>query len=141
MYEFIYFFFFCFHRKKEQDNTLDYCKSRIECNKVSARKKHDTSIFELSRSIKKKVLMSEKHKEMEQKALDIMITFLGISPYPGILMFKWHIRENCINIFSIYLNSIWYCFSSFYFSYFFPQRFQMNLLKYLTNVMNRLSMV
>lgn len=67
---------------------MDYCKSRIENATKFLHDKNMTQAYLSLAEVLKKVHMSEKHKELEQKALDIMITFLGISPYPGILMFK-----------------------------------------------------
>lgn len=79
--------FFRFHRKKEQAYTLAYCNSKINDATKFLLDKNMTQAYLSLAEVLKKVHMSEEHKELQQQALDIVITSLGISPYQGKLMF------------------------------------------------------
>lgn len=79
--------FFRFHRKKEQAYTLAYCNSKIKDATDFLLDKNMTQAYLSLAEVLKKVHMSEEHKELQQQALDIVITSLGISPYQGKLMF------------------------------------------------------
>lgn len=79
--------FFRFHRRKEQAYTLAYCNSKIKDATQFLFSKNMTQAYLSLAEVLKKVHMSEEHKEMQQQALDIVITSLGISPYQGKLMF------------------------------------------------------
>lgn len=79
--------FFRFHRKKEQAYTLAYCNSKIKDATEFLLDKNMTQAYLSLAEVLKKVHMSEEHKELQQQALDIVITSLGISPYQGKLMF------------------------------------------------------
>lgn len=80
-------FVFSFHRKKEQTYTLAYCNSKIKDATQFLLDKNMTQAYLSLAEVLKKVHMSEEHKELQQQALDIVITSLGKSPYQSKLMF------------------------------------------------------
>lgn len=83
MNELILLYYFRFHRKKEPAKTLDYCESRIEDATKLLEENNVTQAYLRLAEVFKKVHMLEKHKEMEKKALDIVINSLGLSANPG----------------------------------------------------------
>lgn len=81
-----------FHRKNEPALALDlfceeYCESRIKDATTLFKENKLTQAYLRLAEVLRKDHKSEKHKDMEKKALDILITPLGLSPYPGILLF------------------------------------------------------
>nr|XP_034304939.1 uncharacterized protein LOC105330431 [Crassostrea gigas]XP_034304942.1 uncharacterized protein LOC105330431 [Crassostrea gigas]XP_034304948.1 uncharacterized protein LOC105330431 [Crassostrea gigas]XP_034304950.1 uncharacterized protein LOC105330431 [Crassostrea gigas] len=71
-------------RKKEQTYTLAYCNSKIKDATQFLLDKNMTQAYLSLAEVLKKVHMSEEHKELQQQALDIVITSLGKSPYQKI---------------------------------------------------------
>lgn len=76
---------FCFHRRKESAKTLDNCESIIEDATKYLQENNMTRAYLRLANVLQKDHRSEKHKEMEKKALDIVINALGKSLTPGIL--------------------------------------------------------
>lgn len=83
-------FFFYFYRKREpmKNLTLDCecCEPTIDEAKALLQKNNMRHAYLRLAEVLKKDHKSEKHKKMEKKALEIVITSLGRSLNPGILM-------------------------------------------------------
>lgn len=84
---------FDFNRKKDpmKNLTLDsyckeYCEPRIDEAKAFLQENNMRHAYLRLAEVLKKDHRSEKHKKMEKKALDIVITSLGRSLNPGILI-------------------------------------------------------
>lgn len=81
-----------FHRKNEPGLPLDsfceeYCESRIKDAITLFKENKLTQAYLRLAEVLRKDHKSEKHKDMEKKALDIVITYVGRSFSPGILLF------------------------------------------------------
>lgn len=85
---------FDFNRKKDpmKNLTLDsyckeYCEPRIDEAKVFLQENNMRHAYLRLAEVLKKDHKHEKHKRMEEMALDIVITSLGGSFHPGIVIF------------------------------------------------------